>query len=212
MAYDLAAMLVELGHKLQNLPRYTNTKMILALNRGVRWVVEFDPGGNFDVKNAAPVPDPSDTSRYLMEIPLPEDFLLMESLSYNGVRIPELPLKEFINTGGEFSTATGPPFAGYFIRKNQYINIWPRPRPGDPTKVFQIYYVPVPTDMADDTDLPALNRAYCDAVISYAAFWLKRGVPEEDQSANIHLVDAQRERNEAYFNLNQNQTHKISLK
>lgn len=214
MAWDLEGILEELTFKVQGQPRYTTALKTLAANRAIDWVVLF-ASENYDVYST-PIPtDPANSSQYAMEIPLPTDLLVLETVSWSrgtgqdGWPLRPLTLQEFVQTRAEFSTRTGPPFVGYFVRGNRFINIWPRP--GTPVNL-QIYYLKKPADLAALTDIPVLERAYSPAIISYALYWMKRGQPGEDVSANTHLADALRERAEAKYNLQQNQVHKITRK
>lgn len=214
MAWDLAGILEELTVKVQGQARYTTALKTLAANRAIDWVVLF-ASENYDVYNVAWPLDPEDSSRYAMEAPLPTDLFVLEEVIWSrganqdGQPLRALTLEEFVNTGSQFSTRTGPPFAGYYVRANRFLNLWPRP--GQATNIY-IYYLKKPADLAALTDVPVLERAYSAAIISYALYWMKRGQPGEDASANTHLADALRERAEAKYNLQQNEIHKITRK
>lgn len=208
MAWTLEGLLEELSAKLQNHPRWTTADRKRELNRAVNWLILF-ASEDFDVREATPVVDPDDTSQYLMEMPLPDELMVLESVSFNGYPLRELSHQEFITTRAEFSTRTGPPFAGYYIRKNLYLNIWPRP---GTSKTIQVYGVFKATEMVDDDDVPGIEEIYGESLVSRAAYRLKLGIPGEENAANAHLVDALRERADAHFNMTQNYTHKIGRK
>lgn len=214
MAWNLEGILEELNFKLQGHPRYTLSIKKTAINRAIDWLILF-ASENYVVYSAAWPADPTGQAAYAMEVPLPDDCLDLASVSWSrgtlqdGFTLRELTLNEFLSTRAEFSRRTGPPFDGYYVRGNRYLNITPRP---NQAVNFQIYYLQKPADLDALTDVPAIERAYSQAIVSWAAYWLKRGIPGEDASANLHLTDALRERAEARFNLQANTVHKLTRK
>lgn len=208
MAYNAGELLEDLNAKLQGHPRFTSDIKFRAINKALDWLV-LGASDNEDVWEAGPVVDPDDTSKYLMEVALPANIFFVKSVSFDGYPIKMLTQQEFVNTRAEFSTATGPPFSGCYIRANAYLNVWPRPGSSAADKLFQVYGVFKPTDMDEDADVPALARAFTEAALQYALYWCKDGIPGWEESSKIHLVNAYRERAEVKFHLQNNVPHKI---
>lgn len=204
MAYDTGGLLDSIGIKLQNHPRYTRALKLDGLNRAIEALISF-ASEDYDVKEVSNPLDPSDSSKYALEWPLPDNCLFVASVSFDGYPLRPCTQQEYVKTRAEFSVRVDDP-AIYYIRANRYLNVWPRP--GRQATV-QLYGLMKPDDLVLDADPIPLNRVFSPAMTSYAAWWCLQGQTGEENRCNQFLADYLRERAEAKFNLTQNTTHKL---
>lgn len=221
MAYTTESLLEEVALKVQSHPRYTVSLRLKGLNRGLvdleRFLCE-----NLKVDNVLNPLDPTDSTRYAMEFPLPADALFVQSMSFNGRPLRKLSQPEFVNTGGEFdvvaesgliapsSFASSLAPTSYYIRAGRFVNLWPRPTN---QRTVQTYYQAAPAKLvnpaAPATEVPELNSAYSDALIFYTVYWCALGVPGEEKRAEDFRALYLQERARVKFDLSSNSEHKI---
>lgn len=98
----------------------------------------------------------------------PADALIVAGVNYNGVELDEITQEEWRRYGG-VSPNNNPVSAGpgaYCIQGKKVILF---PKPGDPTNIVcLLFYVPKPTDMALDADVPAVDRVHTKAWVHLA--------------------------------------------
>lgn len=204
MAYNLAGLRASVLFRLQGHDRFTSAVVDDAINKALDDLKIFD-SDDFDVDNCNVPVDPADTSRLTMEWPLPDNCLYVKSVTFDGVPLDPLPHNLFINTGTEVRTPERNGFPRYFyIRKNSFINLFPRPSISDATKTVQVYSVKKDPDLAADGAVPTTKRVYTICVEFFACWYLLQGQPEEDERASNFLKSYLRLRSEAKFNLDKN--------
>lgn len=224
MAYSTDELLEEVLLKLQGNVRYTTALRLRGLNRGLIDLTRFI-GENLKVYEVLNPKDPADNSRYAMEFPLPQDQLFVQSVSFNGFPLRRLSQPEFVSTGGEFDVVqesgaqVSNTFAAsiaptsFYIRANQFLNLWPRPTS---QRKVQAYYIAMPAELfnpdpgaATYPEVPELNVAYSDSLIFYCLYWCLVGQTGEEGRASAFLQLYEKERARAKFDLSQNDEHKI---
>lgn len=218
MAYTTATLLDEVDLKLERNPRFTTALRLKGLNRGLVDLARF-VAENWKVDNVLNPLDPVDTNYYAMEFPLPSDAIFVSTVSFNGLKLRKLTQPEFVGTGAEFdidntgsnpapvSLAMSPGPTGYYIRANQFLNLWPRPTT---QKTVQIYYLAVPAELTNAADeVPELSAAYSDCLIFYACYWATLGVPGQQERTAVFRALYLEERARVKFDQSQNAEHKI---
>lgn len=202
MAYNLLGFRNAVKLKLQNHDRFTDALIDDAINKGIDDIKIFD-ANDFDVDNCNVPVDPANTSQLVIEWPLPDNCLYVKSVSFDGLPLDPLPHHLFAHTGVEANLNQGRP-RYFYIRKNSFINLWPRPQIADAAKTVQVYSVKKDPDLVLDTDAPLTKRVYTISVEFYAAWYLLNGQPEEEVRTENFLKDYYRLRAEAKFNLDRN--------
>ena len=208
MAYNASELIDEVQRALQDHPRFTRDMCLEGLNRGIEKLILF-ASENYDVWETTNPVDPTDSSLYATEFPLPDHLLYLASISFDSVPLKRLTQTQWVNTRPETSPDRRDPI-WYYVRGNRYVNLYPRP---DKAVTIEVYGLFKPDDLTDDTtSVPVLERQYSDALISYACFWVTKGLPDpmEVARSNQFLALYVGQRAEAKFNLTQNTEHRVS--
>lgn len=210
MAYNLAGLQASTLARLQNHPRYVPL-VVDAINKALDDLKIFC-ADQFDIDNCHTPVDPEHTDRLALEFPLPPNTLYVKSVTYDGIPLDLLPEAAFVRAVGLYGAwggfydkgATFGPPGYYYVRKNTYLSLWPRPSIADPHNHVQLWSVKKDPDLALPIDVPTLNRVYTICVEMYACWYMLMGQPEEEDRAEKFRQLYFAGRAEAKFNLDRN--------
>ena len=206
MAYDAGSLKTDVKRKLQNQPRFTDDAVLDGINRGIEKLILWG-SEDYDVWTVQNPVDPNDPTLFAVEFTLPPHLLFLASISYDGRPLRKLTQQEWVATRPSRSEERRNP-TSYYIRANRFVDLYPRPNKQATVEVYGLFK---PEDLVLDTDIPALDRQYSDALVSYACWWCVQGLtaPEEVTRASQFYQMYEHQRAEAKFNLTQNDLHRV---
>lgn len=99
--------------------------------------------------------------------PWPTGALIINGINFNGIELDEMTAEEWRRRGGLTQNNVATPLAptAYAIQGKTIILY---PKPGDSVPVCLAFYVPKPTDMVLDTDVPGVDRVHTKAWVHLA--------------------------------------------
>jgi|SRR5665213_21645 len=204
MAYLTGSLLYDAWRKLQFHARFTRTMRLAGLNRGIEQLILW--GSEDDDIQELDWPVDSDGSP-VREIPLPSLALKVSGVSWDDYPLTAASLDMYMNSFAKRFSSGGPP-SYYYIRKNLYLDIFPR---GDASRKVRLFGVFKPPDVLLDTDPVPLARQYSDALVSYMCWWCTDGLKGQEEQGRCaqFLAEYKEQRGLMRFNINQNTVSRI---
>ena len=206
MAYNAATLLADVAFKLQNNPRYTPAVQLDGLNRAIVKLYEYSLE-NVDVYETEVPVDPQDPSKFANEIPLPPRTYFVDQVTFHRRPLARMTTEQWVNTRTNENLDKGTWPIYYYVRNNQYLEIYPRPTEQHRIDVFGLF---APPDLVLPTDVPALDPRYTDAAVAYAAWWCLDSQTGEGERASAMMQNYLAFRAEAKFNATQSSIHTLS--
>lgn len=163
--------------KLQNDPYFSDLDVLDALNEAQDDLAVF---AHVNVEEGQ-----QDTVVGQAEYDWPVDALQLIGVNYNGYELNEITYEEYRRKGGitsESSADFGDP-SDYYVRSNTKVGLYPSP---GQEEILRIFYVPKPTDLVDDADVPAIPRVYTQALVYYATYKMLENDAARQKEAEYH--------------------------
>lgn len=161
--YNAGYLIALALNKLQNDPYFSHDNALDFLNEAQDDLAVF---AHVNVEE-----DQQTTVVGQAEYPWPATALQVIGANYNGYELDEMTFEEYRRKGGimaQNSSSFGDP-SDYYVRSNAKTGVYPTP--GD-TKILRQYYVPKPTDLVLDADVPVIPRVYTQALVYYITYKL----------------------------------------
>lgn len=201
--WTLGGLKSRVKFRLQNNPKYTDAFVQAAIKKAVVRLLLFAKNVQ-TISNANTFLLTSGTysGKYAQEYPLPDNTLVVDSLTFDGQRpLKVLSQHELAATGIETNTEVGDPYAAYYYDTPERTKVVVLvPRPGR-TAQLQFFGVVEPAWIVNDSSVPPFTEDSADALENYAVQYLTDGQPGEAERNLLAKKEWKEER--AEFKVNQ---------
>ena len=138
----------------------------------------------------------------------PATALTIAGVNYNGIELDYMTNEEWRRRGGlSVSNQASLTAPGNYSTEGKQLIIFPTP--GDPSATVLVFFVPKPTDMTDDADVPSVSRVFSKPWVHLALSNLLEGDAARLADATYHYDMYLKRRAENGVNENASRTRKF---
>lgn len=214
--WNLGGLTARVKFRLQTLPKYTTAIVRAAIKKAVVRLLLYtrDVSTIYNAETYV-LTAGEDAGKYAQEYELPDNTLVVDSLSFDGQRpLKVLSQHEYAATGADDSIGTGDPTDVYFYNTPERTKIAvlvPRPNRVAQLQFFGVIepnWINTTTEATTDASVPPFTEDASDTLESYSVQYLSLGQPGEEARTELAKKEWKDERAEFKFNLGINRVGK----